>query len=63
MVPICGFNYKQNTIVKYLNELKYLGISTHLLKGTAQFWQQCWSDRLAASPGPVLCYYMTFGQI
>ena len=55
---ICGFNYKQNTIVKYLSELKYLGISTHLLKGTAQFWQQCWSDRLTASPGPVLCYYV-----
>ncbi len=25
---LCGFNYKQSTIVKYLSELKYLGIST-----------------------------------
>jgi hypothetical protein len=55
---ICGFNYKQNTVVKYLNELKYLGISTQLLKDTPQFWRQCWGDKLADSIVPVLCYYV-----
>ena len=55
---ICGFNYKQNTIVKYLNELKYLGISTHLLKDIAHFWRQCWGDQMSESSGPVLCYYV-----
>jgi transposase len=39
---LCGFNYKQNTIVKYLSELKYLGISTYLLKELPEFWRKCW---------------------
>ncbi len=34
---LCGFNYKQSTIVKYLSELKYLGISTRLLQEMADF--------------------------
>jgi hypothetical protein len=56
---LCGFNYKQSTIVKYLSELKYLGISTRLLEETADFWRQLWSADLADSmAGALLCYYI-----
>ncbi len=53
---LCGFNYKQNTIVKYLSELKYLGISTYLLKDLPEFWRKCWGDELKATP--LICYYI-----
>ena len=46
---LCGFNYKQTTIVKYLSELKYLGISTRLLQEMAEFSRQLWSEDLADS--------------
>jgi len=56
---LCGFNYKQSTISKYLSELKYLGISTHLLKELPEFWRQCWGNELTDSMGcPLLCYYI-----
>lgn len=56
---LCGFNYKQNTIVKYLSELKYLGISTCLLQDLPEFWRECWGDELTESVGgPLLCYYI-----
>jgi len=56
---LCGFNYKQATIVKYLSELKYLGISTQLLQEMADFWRQLWSQDLADSmAGALLCYYI-----
>lgn len=55
----CGFNYKQSTIVKYLSELKYMGISTQLLQDLPEFWRHCWGDKVAASiGGPLLCYYI-----
>ena len=56
---LCGFNYKQSTIVKYLSESKYLGISTRLLEETADFWRKLWSEDLADSmAGALLCYYI-----
>jgi len=55
---ICGFNYKQSTIAKYLNELKYLGMSTRLLQDLPEFWRHCWADEITDSLGPVLCYYI-----
>src|SRR5210317_1824017 len=56
---LCGFNYKHSTIVKYLSELKYLGISTRLLEETADFWRKLWSEDLADSmAGALLCYYI-----
>ena len=55
---ICGFNYKQSTIVRYLNELKYLGISTRLLEDLPEFWRHCWADEISGSIGPLLCYYI-----
>ncbi len=54
---LCGFNYKQSTISKYLSELKYLGISTRLLKNLPGFWKQFWGDELA-DEGPLVCYYI-----
>jgi hypothetical protein len=55
----CGFNYKQSTIAKYLSELKYLGVSTRLLKELPDYWRQCWGEDFAASmEGPLLCYYI-----
>jgi hypothetical protein len=56
---LCGFNYKQSTLTKYLSELKYLGISTQLLLDLSKFWRQCWGDELTDSMGgPLLCYYI-----
>ena len=56
---LCGFNYKQSTISKYLSELKYLGISTRLLQDLPEFWRLCWGDELADSMGgPLVCYYI-----
>ncbi|GAI90889.1 unnamed protein product, partial [marine sediment metagenome] len=33
-----GFDYKQSTLTKYMNELKYLGVSTKLLEEMIKFW-------------------------
>ena len=32
-----GFDYKQSSLTKYLNELKYLGVSERLLENMALF--------------------------
>ncbi len=53
---LCGFNYKQNTVVKYLSELKDLGVSTCLLKDLPEFWRKCWGEEQKATP--LLCYYI-----
>jgi hypothetical protein len=55
----CGFNYKQSSITKYLAELKYLGVSMHLLQDLPDFWRVCWGDTVIDSMiGPLLCYYI-----
>ena len=55
----CGYNYKQGTITKYLNELKYLGLSTELLQELTQFWLQLWGkDSTQKSKEPLICYYI-----
>jgi len=54
-----GFDYKQNTITKYLSELKYLGISTRLLKKLVAFWQKCWGSEMNNLKNrTMLCYYI-----
>ena len=56
---LAGYDYKQNTMKKYLNELKYLGISTRLLKEMVGFWQRCWaSERSEVGDATMLCYYI-----
>lgn len=56
---LCGFNYKQSSITKYLAELKYLGVSSALLRDLPEFWKLCWGDTVSDGMiGPVLCYYI-----
>lgn len=56
---LCGFDYKQASLTKYLSELKYLGISTQLLQELSQFWLDLWASDLEESiKGPFLCYYI-----
>ena len=56
---LAGYDYKQNTMKKYLNELKYLGISTRLLKEMVGFWQRCWAaERSEVRDATMLCYYI-----
>ncbi|MFX0203286.1 MAG: hypothetical protein ACFFCW_44850 [Candidatus Hodarchaeota archaeon] len=57
MRHLCGYNYKQSTIGRYLSELKYLGVSTRLLQELPDFWRQYWGDELA-EVGPLVCYYI-----
>ncbi len=37
-----GFDYKQNSLTKYLSELKYLGVSAKFLEDIVAFWNKCW---------------------
>lgn len=56
---LCGVNYSQSTIAKYLAELKYLRISTTLLQAIGSFWGQYWQDEFNdATRCPLLCYYI-----
>jgi hypothetical protein len=56
---LCGFNYTQDSITKYLAELKYLGASNSLLQDLPDFWKRCWGDTVSDSMiGPLLCYYI-----
>ena len=56
---VCGYNYKQATLTKFMAELKYLGVAGQLLRRQVGFWRKFWE---AHSPGkfelPLLCYYV-----
>lgn len=54
---LCGFNYKQSTVTKFLSELKYLGAAERLLRDLSVFWKECWGEE-AAQAGPITCYYV-----
>jgi transposase len=55
-----GFDYKQNSLTKYLGELKYLGVSAKLLEDTVAFWSKCWGTEMGnlGKPSSLLCYYI-----
>ena len=54
-----GFDYKQNSLVKYLSELKYLGVSKSFLTQLVQFWRKCWGAEIETqSEQSWLCYYI-----
>ncbi len=54
-----GFNYKQSSLTKYLNELKYLGVSANLLQNVVTFWAKCWGPEMKElSHRTFLCYYI-----
>jgi len=56
---LCGFDYKQSSLTKYLNELKYLGVSTRLLQNLVTFWGKCWGSEMEnLSHQTLLCYYI-----
>ena len=56
---ITGFDYKQSTLTKYLNELKYLGISMILLQEAIRFWNKCWGNEISRRKNKILlCYYI-----
>jgi transposase len=54
-----GFDYKQSSLTKYLNELKYVGVSSMLLARVSSFWRQCWGSRFSdLQQGSLQCYYI-----
>jgi len=54
-----GFDYKQSSLTKYLNELKYLGVSGKLLENMVTFWSKCWGPEMKdLSHRTFLCYYI-----
>jgi len=56
---LCGFNYKQLTLSKFLTELKYLGVGEDLLKHQVGFWQERWKTHVKRDLElPLLCYYV-----
>lgn len=59
LLNLCGFNYRQGTIDKFLSELKYLGISEDLLRDQVRFWQEHWQRCPKGKMElPILCYYV-----
>jgi hypothetical protein len=55
---LCGYNYKQDTLNKFLNEIKYLSISNKLLKEQTLFWQRTWKNKKIKLSSPIVCYYV-----
>jgi transposase len=54
---LCGCNYKDATLDKYLRELKYLKISEKFVVETAKFWMRFWKERYDEETFFV-CYYI-----
>jgi len=55
----CGYNYRHDTLDKFLREMKYLGISDRLLRDQVSFWQGHWRKLEGITSGfPFLCYYV-----
>jgi len=59
LLNLCGFNYKQTTLNKFLAELKYLGVAEDLLRHQVEFWRERWKAHPQGDLElPVLCYYV-----
>jgi hypothetical protein len=54
---LCGYNYKQATIIKFMSELKYLGVAENLLRDLPVFWKQCWGKDQSVG-AKIACYYV-----
>lgn len=54
---LCGENYKDGSIERYLQELKYLKISDKLIDATAKFWQDFWRNEFG-NETLFACYYI-----
>lgn len=57
---VCGFQYQQATLARFLSELKYVGVSEALLRHLVDYWQERWHDGRGAVEThlPLLCYYV-----
>jgi transposase len=59
LLNLCGFNYKNATMDKFLTELKYVGVSEDLLRDQVRFWQDHWqANPIGKMELPILCYYV-----
>ena len=54
---LCGYNYKDAALDKYLRELKYLKVSERLIVETAKFWLNFWKERYGEE-SVFVCYYI-----
>jgi hypothetical protein len=54
---LCGYNYRDAALDKYLRELKYLKVSEKLIIETAKFWLNFWKDRNGKET-LFACYYI-----
>ncbi|MEA3281152.1 MAG: transposase [Euryarchaeota archaeon] len=54
---LCGYNYKDASLNKYIQELKYLKISDCLIAATAKFWMDFWRNE-SEDETYFVCYYI-----
>jgi hypothetical protein len=54
---LCGYNYRDAALDKYLRELKYLKVSETLIIETAKFWMNFWKDK-SKEETYFVCYYI-----
>ena len=54
---LCGYNYKDAALDKYLRELKYLKVSEKLIIEIARFWMDFWQCRNQKET-VFACYYI-----
>ncbi|MEA1894792.1 MAG: helix-turn-helix domain-containing protein [Euryarchaeota archaeon] len=54
---LCGYNYKDASLDRYIQELKYLKVSDRLITATAKFWMDFWRNE-SEDETYFVCYYI-----
>ena len=54
---LCGYNYKDASLNRYIQELKYLKVSDRLITATAKFWMDFWRNE-SEDETYFVCYYI-----
>jgi hypothetical protein len=54
---LCGYNYKDASLDRYLRELKYLKVSEQLITEIARFWINFWKKE-SGEEAYFVCYYI-----
>lgn len=54
---LCGYNYKDASLNRYIQELKYLKVSDRLITATAKFWMDFWRNE-SSDETYFVCYYI-----
>jgi hypothetical protein len=54
---LCGYNYKDASLNRYLGDLKYLEVADLLITATAKFWMDFWRDE-SKEETYFACYYI-----